>query len=98
MKTLEEGFAEVVKEFRGLRTAGNSSVEGDDAASTRFKERERASKKRREGLMARTKSELDVGTLGRGSGKGKEAAQLIDDSDTPEDKIIERYLAKGSSL
>jgi hypothetical protein len=29
MKTLEEGFAEVVKEFRGmgLRTAGNSSVE-----------------------------------------------------------------------
>ncbi|KAK0120400.1 hypothetical protein ONS96_010615 [Cadophora gregata f. sp. sojae] len=29
MKTLEEGFAEVVREFRGMRTAGNSSVEGE---------------------------------------------------------------------
>jgi hypothetical protein len=66
--------------------------------SARYKERERASKKRREGLMARTKSEIDVGTLGRGSGKGKEAAQLLADSETPEDQIIERYLAKGTSL
>ncbi|PVH70214.1 hypothetical protein DL98DRAFT_541015 [Cadophora sp. DSE1049] len=29
MKTLEEGIAEVMKEFRGMRTAGNSSVENE---------------------------------------------------------------------
>lgn len=53
MKTLEEGFAEVVKEFRELSTrttAGNSSVEGSllgGVVKGKGKEREKVREKRR---------------------------------------------------
>lgn len=105
MKTLEEGFAEVVREFKGLRnsTAGNSSVEGGEGSALRQKGKERsgAGRKRREGRgIVRTRSEIDVGTLGRGA-KGKEISSIAfeqEEQDTPEGQIIERYLTKGSSL
>jgi hypothetical protein len=47
MKTLEEGFAEMVKEFRGIRSAGDSSNEGV-AVSSRMKGKERLEKGGRE--------------------------------------------------
>ncbi|CAG8974895.1 hypothetical protein HYALB_00006678 [Hymenoscyphus albidus] len=68
MKTLEEGFAEVVKEFRGLRTAGNSSVEGTELLDglggykrekEKGKGKEKATRKKRGGKISRTTSELD---------------------------------------
>lgn len=97
MKTLEEGFAEVVKEFRGMRgsTVANSSVEGNEP---RLKGKER--KKRRGGGLVRTKSEIDVGTLGRGVRRDKESVASDQEAgrDTPEGQIIERHLTKGSSL
>lgn len=62
MKTLEEGFAEVVREFRGMRTAGNSSVDGE-VGSYKGKGKEKMGGRRkresREGLV-RTKSDFDV--------------------------------------
>ncbi|TVY49034.1 Calcium channel, partial [Lachnellula occidentalis] len=67
MKTLEEGFAEVVKEFKGMqsRTAGNSSVEGLDADVTsrdKGKGRERGKKNK----PSRPASELGFGYVGEG--------------------------------
>jgi hypothetical protein len=105
MKTLEEGFQEVVREFRnsGIRnsTAGNSSVEG--GGSPRVREKKIAGRKKREGGLVRSRSEIDVGTLGRG--KNMEKENVVSDiggdeegEDTPEGQIIERYLTKGSSL
>lgn len=104
MKTLEEGFAEVVKEFRGMRTAGNSSVEGnEEVRKGKGKERERhAGGKRRSGhstRMMRTTSELDFGkgvTKMSGAEEGGEGGE--DRDDTPEGLIIKRYASKGSSL
>lgn len=62
MKTLEEGFAEVVREFRGMRTAGNSSVDGE-VGSYKGKGKEKMGGRRkresREGLV-RTKSDFDA--------------------------------------
>lgn len=107
MKTLEEGFAEVVREVRGMRTAGNSSVEGNDSIGVggkgKGKEKERAGggKKRRPEKMVRTRSEVDVSKLAKDSGKGKEneyANVSKGDELTPEGHIIERYLTMGSSL
>jgi hypothetical protein len=55
MKTLEEGFAEVVKEFRGMRTAGNSSVEGGEVYGSvegrreKGKGREKIARKKKDG-------------------------------------------------
>ncbi|TVY27282.1 Calcium channel, partial [Lachnellula hyalina] len=65
MKTLEEGFADVVREFKGMqsRTAGNSSVDGVDenlAPRDKGKGRERVKKKK----PSRTTSELDFGIVG----------------------------------
>ena len=73
MKTLEEGFAEVVKEFRGMRTAGNSSVEGWNGNSNEHSEKRRSrgsgSNKRRRhegGEVVRSKSDFDVyGMVGK---------------------------------
>jgi hypothetical protein len=106
MKTLEEGFAEVVKEFRGMRTAGNSSVEGADNLGSmegrreKGKGREKAGRKKKaEGrlALARTTSEIDfVDTK-----KGKGVENLIPvhkHEDTPEEAVLERYVAKRSSL
>lgn len=98
MKTLEEGFAEVVREFRGMRTAGNSSVEGEGGESWRErekgkgKERERGVRRRKEGKdgLVRTKSDFDV-TRAAAVGGGDERRE--------DDEIVaESYLTKGSSL
>ncbi|EHL00224.1 hypothetical protein M7I_3855 [Glarea lozoyensis 74030] len=64
IKTLEEGFAEVVKEFRGVRTAGNSSVEGLEIGSfegRKGKGREKIARKKKDGrgVVARTTQEID---------------------------------------
>jgi hypothetical protein len=97
MKTLEEGFAEVVKGFRGMRTAGNSSVEGNDGASRdKVKVHAHGNKKRRHNSgsgMVRATSELDI--IGKGKGKENERG---DTPGTPEGQILERYITKGSSL
>jgi hypothetical protein len=95
-----------VKEFREMRTAGNSSVEGNDSLgiSGRGKGKEKASggRKRRPEGMVRTRSEVDMSTFGRyaGKGKGREGAGVVAEVQelTPEGHILERYLTKGSSL
>jgi Ion transport protein len=91
MKTLEEGFAEVVKEFRGLRTAGNSSVENDLPARDKGKGKERDRRSKKKG-MVRTTSEIDFAKMGKGKGKENE------DADIPEGELPSRYKSKGSSL
>jgi hypothetical protein len=102
MKTLEEGFAEVVREFRGMRTAGNSSVENESLGfGVRGKGKEKAvtGKKRRPQGMARTRSEVDVTALSKDAkGKDNERTIVGEEEMTPEGHIIERYLTKGSSL
>jgi hypothetical protein len=112
MKTLEEGFAEVVREFRGMRTAGNSSVENESLAikdKGKGKERERKPGHRKKGNekgMPRTRSEVDFSKVGMGlddaKGKGKENVGLEFEKeghkDTPEGEILGRYVSKGSSL
>lgn len=85
MKTLEEGFAEVVREFKGMqsRTAGNSSVEGVDeniAPRDKGKGRERVKKKK----PSRPTSELDFDNVG----KGQEPTQMLEN----------QYMGRGSSL
>ncbi|KAN0096865.1 hypothetical protein V8E51_015670 [Hyaloscypha variabilis] len=102
MKTLEEGFAEVVKEFRGmgLRTAGNSSVELDESGKGKGRERDKG--RRRRGLP-RTKSEVNVAKVGLGleghDAVGNENIEVEGSRDTPEQDIIARYVVRqGSSL
>jgi hypothetical protein len=110
MKTLEEGFAEVVKEFRGMRTAGNSSVENDFPAPAKgkAKEKEKLPGRKRKGDVGRiphTTSEIDFSKM-LSKGKGKETdhiglnarEELELDKDTPEGEIIRRWTSKGSSL
>ncbi|KAH8594454.1 hypothetical protein B0O99DRAFT_595389 [Bisporella sp. PMI_857] len=104
MKTLEEGFAEVVREVRGMRTAGNSSVEGNNETSRvgkggeagwKGKGKEKAAARRKKEGLPRTKSDVDVHrTLSRG-GQYEEG---IKEEQTPEAEILEKYMAKGSSL
>lgn len=91
MKTLEEGFAEVVKEFRGMRTAGNSSVEGTGeyiGPRDREKGKGKENRRRKKVGIVRTTSELDFGKMEGGG----EVAQ------TPEEVILASYGNKGSSL
>jgi len=106
MKTLEEGFAEVVKEFRGmgLRTAGNSSAELNENAG-KGKGRMGQRKGKRRGLP-RTKSAVDIGKVGLGLEDdcgGREGEENIrgeqgGSKDTPETEIIGTYVRQGSSL
>ncbi|KAG9233348.1 integral membrane channel protein [Amylocarpus encephaloides] len=111
MKTLEESFAEVIREVRGMRTAGNSSVEGaNDYVETKRekgkgREKEKLARKKktdRKGPLARTISEVDIAKQGaeiRGVENlipmGEDGAG---DHDAPEGLILERYATKGSSL
>lgn len=95
MKTLEEGFAEVVREFRGMRTAGNSSVDGEgDSNNGKGKERAGPRRKRggKEGLV-RTKSDFDVMTA-------VPRDPQIEDVEVEENQenTAERHLTKGGSL
>ena len=104
MKTLEEGFAEVVREFRGMRTAGNSSVENESVIDHRRekgkgKEKEKQPPRKRKGLP-RSTSEVDFATIERGrSGERKELpVEYAEGQHTPEAQILQRYISKGSSL
>lgn len=105
MKTLEEGFAEVVKEFRGMRTAGNSSVENDGPSKGKGKAKvqERGRKRRGDGAprIPHTTSEIDFSKMtSKGTVKEDESLglDLGADENTPEGEIIRRYMSKGSSL
>ncbi|KUJ06417.1 uncharacterized protein LY89DRAFT_633029 [Mollisia scopiformis] len=105
MKTLEEGFAEVVKEFRGMRTAGNSSVENDPPSiKGKGKEKEKSRRKPKNIGMARTTSEVDFAKMDRNIEKLGQKEEVLmgedvlTDRDTPEGDIIRRYISKGSSL
>jgi hypothetical protein len=92
MKTLEEGFAEVVREFKGMqvRTAGNSSVEGGAEYVGPWEKGKGRKKKKPASGITRTTSEVDFGNLeGQGSA---EPAQ------TPEGVLLSQYMSKGSSL
>ncbi|ESZ95890.1 hypothetical protein SBOR_3703 [Sclerotinia borealis F-4128] len=80
MKTLEEGFAEVVKEFRGMRTAGNSSVENEPSIGKRREGKGDKKKKRPgSGNLSQTKSEINVEGLRMTSSKGKERGYFDND-------------------
>jgi hypothetical protein len=109
MKTLEEGFAEVVKEFRGigLRTAGNSSVELDEGLKGKGRDRDRDRGARKRRGLPRTKSEVNVTKVGLGleegvdKGKGKENVNLEGKGSKSnlEKEVIPRYnMRQGSSL
>jgi hypothetical protein len=71
MKTLEEGFAEVVKEFRGMRTAGNSSVEGGETYGSpegrreKGKGREKIARKKKDGrgVLSRGVSAIGISDI-----------------------------------
>ncbi|KAI9649647.1 hypothetical protein NHQ30_002228 [Ciborinia camelliae] len=81
MKTLEEGFAEVVKEVRGMRTAGNSSVENESSIGKR-REGKGDKKKKRFGSAnhSQTKSEINIeGVRMTTSSKGKEKGYFDND-------------------
>ncbi|PBP16376.1 integral membrane channel protein [Diplocarpon rosae] len=102
MKTLEEGFADVVREFRGMRTAGNSSVENELLDSRRDrgrgKEKENQRPKQKRKALPRTTSEVDFASMDRG--RSVEAKALGQDvgAATPEGAVLQRYMSKGSSL
>lgn len=106
MKTLEEGFAEVVREFRGMRTAGNSSVENEsvdyrrDKGKGREKEKEKAPQRKRKSGVPRSTSETDFAMIDRGrSGDRRDGpAEYSGNRHTPEVKILRRHMSKGSSL
>lgn len=83
MKTLEEGFADVVREFRemGMRTEGNS-IEGS-VGSVRWKGKGRRRDSRRE-------SEESPGGGGGGGGNSRDEYDY--------EARDRRYVSKGSSL
>ncbi|KAF4634073.1 hypothetical protein G7Y89_g4042 [Cudoniella acicularis] len=109
MKTLEEGFAEVVKEFRGMRTAGNSSAEGAndyfgmgdprrDRERGKGKEKDKAAKKKKtpteKSNIIRTTSEVD---FAKTKGKRKPQFENVGEQEQPdsaEDLVLERGLGK----
>lgn len=74
MKTLEEGLADMAKEFREMRTAGNSSIEGDADRLMRAKGKEKAGAGRTGAgsAVVRASSEVRLLALGEVSPKGKE--------------------------
>ncbi|KAG4027675.1 hypothetical protein MFRU_028g00970 [Monilinia fructicola] len=94
MKTLEEGFAEVVKEFRGMRTAGNSSVENEPSVGKR-REVKGDKKKKRPGssTLSQTKGEINNEGLRMSSSKGKERGYF--DNDHDDDTLTTRLDFEG---
>ncbi|EDN92689.1 hypothetical protein SS1G_08552 [Sclerotinia sclerotiorum 1980 UF-70] len=102
MKTLEEGFAEVVKEFRGMRTAGNSSVENEPSIA-KWREAKGDKKKKRPGSanLSQTKSEINVESLRMTSSKGKEKGYFDNNhggGDIPTGGLeVEGFTSRGTS-
>lgn len=113
MKTLEEGFAEIVREFKGLNssrmgtTAGNSSVEGGSLAGAsgaptneKGKGRVTAEKRRgkhRPGSGGGLMRSESAAVIGESKGKVNEKDN-DEVENAPEGDIIERYQTKGNSL
>jgi hypothetical protein len=95
MKTLEEGFADVVKEVREMRTAGNSSVGSNDDRPIRVKGKRKEVKGKRGPELVRASSEVDIAALGQKSPKRKETRKGFGMEDSPKEKMA---LSKGSSL
>jgi hypothetical protein len=84
MKTLEEGLQEVVREFKEMRTQGNSPADtGEDRRQVGDKGKSVAGKKREKESR-------------RPSSAGKEVARR-ESGETPEDGTTEALLKKGSS-
>lgn len=84
MKTLEEGLQEVVREFREMRTQGNSPADtGEDRRRAGDKGKRIAGKKKDKESRRPTSA-------------GKETAHRESEL-TPEDGILEAFLKKGSS-
>jgi hypothetical protein len=82
MKTLEEGLQEVVREFREMRTQGNSPADtGDERRRSGDKGKKVAGKKREKRRSSSARREV----IGRETGA------------TPDDDIIDSFLKKGSS-
>ncbi|KAL3419841.1 integral membrane channel protein [Phlyctema vagabunda] len=104
MKTLEEGFQEVVREFRGVSRANttktNSPVETAGSEQAAGPEKRRRKKgKERERPISRSSLKDFVGRPGPSKGKGKGKDNLeAEKTWAPEDEVIEHYLAKGNSL
>jgi len=103
MKSLEEGFAEVVKEFRGMRTAGNSSVEGGDhivekvgGGKDKGKAREKITHKKKKGSkLSRTTSEVDFANT-QGYDRGDKNMVPVREDEFGGDDT--QFLNRGSSL
>jgi len=101
MKTLEEGFQEVVKEFRSLsrvNTNANSPVDtgGSEQAAPQHRRRKKTHNKDKE----RPKSQpglLEVSILGSLKGKEKEDENEGGET-TPTGINDESYMNKGNSL
>lgn len=82
MKTLEEGLQEVVREFREMRTQGNSPADTGD-------ERKRSADKGKK-VVGKKKEKR------RSSSAGRKIVEH-DTGETPEDGIVNASLKKGSS-
>ncbi|RDW69847.1 hypothetical protein BP6252_08867 [Coleophoma cylindrospora] len=97
MKTLEEGFQEVVREFRGLSrpntTKTNSPVEtgGSDQGAAQERRRRKKGKERE-------RPTSHAGMLGFGSSQRENEHEHDMEIDTPEGAILQRFTSRGNSL
>lgn len=98
MKTLEESFADMVKEVREMRTAGNSSVGSNDDRHVRPKGKQREVKGRRGTALVRASSEVNIAALGQNSSRGKESGKVVEGEDSPDGPVRLRALSKGGSF
>jgi hypothetical protein len=98
MKTLEEGFADVVKEVREMLTAGNSSVGSNDDRTTGVKGKQRDTRAKRRAGLVRASSEIDFAALAHKDAKGKENEKTGEGEGTLEEQVRQRTLSKGSSF
>jgi hypothetical protein len=98
MKTLEEGFADVVKEVREMLTAGNSSVGSNDDRTTGVKGKQRDTRAKRRAGLVRASSEIDFAALAHKDAKGKENEKTGEVEATLEEQVKQRALSKGSSF
>lgn len=98
MKTLEEGFADVVREFKEMRTAGNSSIDDNNGKPTRAKGKEREGRGKRGSAIVRASSEVNIAALIKGNTRGKKIEAAARDVDGLEGQMRQRALSKGSSF
>ena len=98
MKTLEEGFADVVKEVREMRTAGNSSVGSNDDQPIRGKWKQREVKVKRVAELVRTSNEMNIAAIGQKNTKEKEIGKAFEREDASERQVRQKALSKESSF